>query len=156
MQHGIDCGAEIIPDYFLYRHMTRLRAEPPEREKIPVSISLLDTTLFDEAGFDDIVGTLTEGGGYMEQRLRPIYTRDRQVRLFFAQEPKSVRWAAFFKTALRPDQPMLKARNRIASFVCFVGAGSRTFVLAGGLGKFLVQDYVDVNFGMDILVRLIK
>src|ERR1700733_9029529 len=115
-----------------YHYMTRVRAESTEREKIPVSISLLDNTLFDEADFKTVVDTLTEGAGYMEQRLRALYTRGRQVRLFYAQETKSARWVGFFKSALQPDQPMLKAKNRIASFVCFIAAGDYTFALTGG------------------------
>ncbi|MDP4247372.1 MAG: hypothetical protein Q8932_16150, partial [Bacteroidota bacterium] len=136
--------------------MSRNTSQNPERDKLPVSISLLESTLFEEEDFNHIVDSITGDSIFEEQRLRPLHTRGRQVRLFYARQAKPARWVAFFRPALAPDQPMLKAQNRVASFVCFVGAGRRSFVLTGGLGKFLVQDYLDPNFGMDILVRLIK
>lgn len=129
---------------------------PNGREKIPVTISLIEKSQLEITDFEDIVNQITGGSSYTRQSLRRLYIRDRNVRIYFALEPKDVRWLAFMRNVLSPDSPMLKAKNRISSFVCFIESGDKIFTVTGGLGKFLVQDFLDQNFGMDILVRLIE
>jgi uncharacterized protein (TIGR04141 family) len=135
--------------------MTRPAAEKKERENLSLGISLINEALFDDPCFDNIIMQLMSESLYTPQPLRRIITRDRSVRLFYRKEPKPVKWLSYFVSALGPEATMRQAKNSISSFICFIGSGESTFVMSGGLGKFEIQEWLDPQFGMNILIRLL-
>lgn len=80
------------------------------------------------------------------------------ARLFsFTTENKAPYWQEFLTTIVAEDSDLESIKIQYSSFVLFVFDNESIYVISKGYyGHFLLQDYVDSFFGMEILARLVK
>lgn len=130
-----------------------------EKNKIPVSIHLLNTNLFEATSFNDIIGELIERVNredefLTEAKLSRDDFGDYLIRLFYSHVIYPPKWRGFFDSILTKNSTLKKAENVTYSFVCFVGFGENIFAITGGFGAQKVSHMMFPDFGLDILVRL--
>ncbi len=130
-----------------------------EKNKIPVSIHLLNTNLFEATSFNEIIGELIERVNKEDEFLTEAkLSRDDfgnyLIRLFYSHLIYPPKWRGFFDSLLTKNSILKKAENVSYSFVCFVGFGENIFAITGGFGAQKVSHMMFPDFGLEILVRL--
>jgi len=122
-------------------------------EKIQMSIYKLN----DSSLLEDIVGELDKKG-YKRQETNENIQKFK-IKLFYNVYPPDVKWKSFFKQITKNDQDILKSKKSwTESFVLLLLNEDKniSYSIVGGLGYFAIQEFIDNDFGMDILSRLIK
>ncbi len=130
-----------------------------ERNKIPVSIHLLNSNLFETTSFNEIIKELTERINNEEEYLNEAKLDaskfdNPSVKLFYSHLIYPPKWRGFFDPILTKNSNLRKAENVNYSFVCFVGIKENIFVITGGFGAQKVSHMLVPDFGLEILVRL--
>ena len=130
-----------------------------EKNKISVSIHLLNLSLFEATSFDEIIRELIERVNdeeefLIEEKLDRDKLGDHLVRLFYLHVIYPPKWRNFFEPVLNKKSNLRRAENVTFSFACFVGQGEEIFVITGGFGAQKVSHLMMPDFGLEILVRL--
>ncbi|MBK7884008.1 MAG: TIGR04141 family sporadically distributed protein [Chitinophagaceae bacterium] len=130
-----------------------------EKNKVPVSIHLLNTNLFEGTSFNDTIRELIERVNKEDEFLTEAkFSRDEfgnfSVRLFYSHLVYPPKWRGFFDPILNRNSALRKAENVSYSFVCFVGLDENIFAITGGFGAQKVSHMMIPDFGLEILVRL--
>jgi uncharacterized protein (TIGR04141 family) len=81
---------------------------------------------------------------------------DLQVRVYYSSKQREPKWKDFLRPVLDDSAKLHRGRNREISHVTFVFNDQYIFAISGGQGTFLIQDYIDSNFGLDLLARIIS
>lgn len=94
---------------------------------------------------------------FKEQLLAENYdTKGLQVKIFYSQKERKPVWADFLIPILNVDSKLLKSKNKDNSFVMFINDAEHLFAVSGGQGNFMIQDYINGNFGLELLSKLIS
>lgn len=130
-----------------------------EKNKIPVSIHLVNTNLFESTSFNDVVKEIIERVNkdddfYVEEKLTSLEFRGYPVRLFYSYLSYPPKWRGFFEPVLDKSSKLKKVQNVSHSFVCFIGLEEDLFAITGGYGGQKVNFLMVPDFGLEILVRL--
>jgi uncharacterized protein (TIGR04141 family) len=136
-----------------------------ENNKIQVSIYQIDKTLFEKNdSFDTVVDSIISSfnireanvdSRFIPQKISKEY-KDFDIRIFYAAKSRIPKWRGFLQDTISPDSELSKASNKDASFITFIDHEDNIYAVSGGLGNFTVQEYVNQNFGMEVLSRLIE
>ena len=79
------------------------------------------------------------------------------IELFYRKKLTSPKWKKFFADIVRNDQGIIqRLDNWNESFVCLLKNDQVLYAFTGGIGYFAIQDYINENFGIDILSRIIS
>ncbi len=139
-------------------------------ETMQVNIYHIDKTLFENKSNDLIVKEIinefneklsSKGRDQIElfdelELREDLEAGSFNVRLFFSQKSREPKWKNFIKPLIEEDSPLLSYCNHDVSFVCFIYDKNYIFAISGGQGNFLVQDYINPRFGIEILSKLIS
>lgn len=134
---------------------------------IQVNVYLIDRSVFEEGKSDsEIINsileeyrkTVNEDEKFVVQTLKPnLNTGEYKVEVYFSEKTSIPKWRKFLNTFINEGESILHKPNMNVSFLTFVyGAKNSIYAICGGLGNFALQGYIDQNFGIDILARLIK
>jgi len=97
--------------------------------------------------------------GFIPQKLKSNLDINYQMSLFYKNNPLKPQWKDFFRVIAEHDQNILdKNKSCAESFVMLVlnTSSKNLYAVVGGLlGYYEVQDFIDDDFGVDILSRLI-
>lgn len=135
------------------------------KEKIQVSIYYIDTSLFDETTKDDVIKQIIdahhakpdEKERFSEQQLKAnVASENFKVRIFYSEKTRTPKWKEFLEPILDSDQDLLRANNHDSSYIAFISDEANLFAISGGQGNFVIQDYIDQNFGIRLLSYLIS
>jgi len=66
------------------------------------------------------------------------------------------KWLGFLSPLIDKNDPILKSRNKIFSFIGFVTYKKRIYAIAGGYGSFEIEQYTKPDFGLEIIVKLFE
>lgn len=105
------------------------------------------------------VSAKIEGAGFALQELENEQTNGFALKLYYRQRPQPPRWKRFVGTIARPGQDILRpSKSWSEDFILLLIHAERNVIYAvtGGTGFFLVQEFADDDFGMDIFSRLLK
>jgi len=132
-----------------------------DESKLTVSISLVNTDLFEVTGFDDIVTELLSRVNQKKEIFFPVtvnntYAGEFQIRLFSSTNNKPPQWLHFLKPLLVPQSPILSWKNLSHSYICFVGYRNEIFSISGGYAGRGISHYMIQEFGLGIIVRVFK
>lgn len=85
---------------------------------------------------------------------------DLTLYLFYRKHPKQeAPWKEFLKTQIPEDTDITKEiRNKNESFVLFLyqKTDKKLYAVSGGYGAFTIQNFIVDDFGINILIRIIK
>ena len=97
---------------------------------------------------------------YKNQILQDIDYPGLEIKLFHMKSPTNPLWKSFLSDIVEAEQPVLKARQGFnEGFVMIIRkeASQNLYVITGGnSGYHAISEFVDDNFGVDILSRLIN
>jgi len=130
-----------------------------EKSKIPVSIHLLNLSLFEATSFDEIIkeliGRINDKEEFLiDAKLDEGKIGNNLVKLYYSHVAYPPKWNGFFEPVLSKNSNLLKAENKSYSFVCFVSQDENIFVITGGFGAQKVSHLMIPDFGLEILVRI--
>lgn len=112
----------------------------------------------EESDLDGITAVI-ESKGYSRQALQNDAIDDYQLHLFYQKKPTNPKWKEFFLSIANSGQDILKENAGTAEgFVLLLlnQNSMNLFALAGGSGYFTIQEYINTDFGIDILSRIIN
>ena len=137
-----------------------------EKDTMQVSIYHIDTDLFPELNNEEIVNQIIKEHNnnlpkktepFIEQPLKDgVNLHGFNLRVFYSEKTRNPKWKGFLKSILEPQAILLNGENRDISFVAFVYDDTGMFAITGGQGNFLIQNYINPHFGIDIITRLIS
>ena len=130
-------------------------------EKLQIAVYRInnENDLFSET--EDIFSVLSEhiqSKSFFSQELKPNLNNDYQIELFYKKNLLKPKWKDFLSSISRDDQNILKIdQSWTESFVMLLlnTSSNNLYAVAGGSGYHAIQDFIDDDFGVDILSRLI-
>lgn len=125
-------------------------------EKMQVAIFQLDTSIYSDMDFDDIVDDIVHSAPYKEQDLVNTVVDGFRIRVFYRRRSHPPAWRPFFSGIVAQGADLLRYEVINAAFMCFIDVGGKIYAVGGGQGIFELQGHIIVNFGTEILVRLIE
>jgi uncharacterized protein (TIGR04141 family) len=133
-------------------------------KKIPISIYLIDQLPFENQPFEDICGIIIQkinaseasNNHFEEQGLQQDDFGEAQVKIFHAVKTNPPKWQGFFRNVVKKGENLMSRRNTDSSFILFIGYKTMLFGVSGGHGNFALPRFAVANFGMEVLMRLIK
>ncbi len=130
-------------------------------EKLQISVYKInnESDLFSENGSHfSAITEHVKAKGFDSQNINNS-NNDYQMRLFYKKNPLNPKWKGFLSTVVEDNQDILKTNQSWAeSFVMILEKNSTNnlYAVVGGLlGYHAVEDFIDDDFGVDILSRLI-
>jgi len=109
---------------------------------------------------DTMVATIKADDSDFElQKIKDDLSDDFEIQLLYKKKASNPAWKEFFSNIATPDQDILKPfQSKIESFAMFLrnDSSGNLYAITGGFGHCPIQDYIDENFGIDILSRIIK
>lgn len=78
-----------------------------------------------------------------------------ELALYFQSKIKKPDWLSFFKGYVDSSEEILKSENKYNSIVLFLISEDSLYAISKGQGNFLINQYVESNFGVNILSRLL-
>lgn len=97
---------------------------------------------------------------YIEQKLKILEENNMELFLFYRLHPKeSPNWKTFFASEIKDDEDIhTKQENMHESFVFFLyhKISNKLYAICGGYGSLTIQKYIDDEFGINILIRLLE
>lgn len=132
-----------------------------ETEKMPITLYRLNDEAFNFKEFDKMVDWVMDADreqnkqlvGFKEQEVRTF--DGFYLRLFYSQKTRKPVWRDFLTGVALPSSKIINASNEDASFIAFIGYNNNLFAISGGQGNFIIQPYIDQNFGLDIICRIL-
>lgn len=135
-------------------------------ENMQMGIYLIDRDLFPKLDNDAVVDTIIEEYNAKTKNEQEFFHEETiriklsnygfKTRLFFGHKKRTPKWKYFWQDALSKESKMRGALNYDASYIAFVFNNRRMFALSGGQGNFVIQDYINQSFGLEIVSRLIS
>lgn len=132
-----------------------------DKDKLQIAIYRIDkdSELFPENGTRlSILESQAKSKGYSLQNLKQK-VENFEIKIFYKKSPSEPKWKKFFESVIDDDQDILKNNQSWSeSFIMFL-LNTKTenlYAVTGGSGFYVAQDFIDDNFGVDILSRLIK
>jgi uncharacterized protein (TIGR04141 family) len=135
-----------------------------DRDKIQIGVYRIDKSLFGSSTnlkiADQIIEQynpkVSEEEQFREQVLGPSNFDGFEIKIFFASKIRWPKWRPFLNDIVANDSPLLKATNKDVSFIAFIGDSKNLYAISGGQGNFTVQNFIDQNFGIEIITRVIS
>ncbi|MBU0612102.1 TIGR04141 family sporadically distributed protein [Patescibacteria group bacterium] len=129
-----------------------------EEEKIQISVYqiALDSDLFqDENKLDTLTQTI-ESKGYTQQEISDGIDGF-SLKLLYGVKPQNPKWKKFLSQVTTDNQPISEInKSWTESFILLAQNKNNIYAVTGGLGFFIIQDYINQDFGIDVISRLIK
>lgn len=134
-------------------------------DKVQIGIYQLDQTFFElNSTFSDIVGSIISEYNkkaksedhFKAENIVDLEDKNFKIQIFFASKSRIPKWRPFLEGILPDNSNLLKGQNIDASFIGFIEYDGNIFAISGGQGNFTVQEYINPNFGMEVLTRLIQ
>lgn len=128
--------------------------------KIQIAIYKIDADaqLFrDNESIIDALSQHVEIKGYENQNLT-VSTKDGyEMRLFYKRNPLNPKWKDFLEEVVSDGQNILQNNQSWSESFVFLllnTTSDNLYAVTGGMGYHAVQDFIDEDFGVDILSRL--
>lgn len=131
------------------------------KEKIPITVYQIDTSLFKFTDSDFITKAIiqkaTESGfTFQADSLAIKKIRGFSFKVYYYRKAKPPQWKGFLSRILTEDAVLSNARNKSHSFLCFIEYQDYIFALCGGVGSVVIKQFVSSDFGMRIIARLFQ
>lgn len=139
-----------------------------ENDAIQIGVYQIDKNRFD-ANLEDteIIDSIIESHNsdpkinererFIEQPLDENYEiGDFTVRIFYSHKTRSPKWIKFLRPTLSENAQLVQARNTDASYIGFVADAENIYAVSGGQGNFVIQNFINEDFGTDVITRLIS
>lgn len=130
-----------------------------------ISVYCIEKGLFDKLTSEEIIENIVNDYNnkvlkkeqFHEQPLNEdFHPEGFKINIYYSQKQRDPKWKGFLEPALKKDAKLLNGKNHDISYVAFIYNAKYTFAVSGGQGNFMVQDYCNPHFGIDIISRLIS
>jgi len=131
--------------------------------KLRPSIAVMDSTntlVIMDIDFTFLESEFTKQG-YEPQKLKAIKKKGHNFRLFYNTWSTSIKWKEFIAEIAHPEEDILKTNDSLnEGFILLISVQKRNkeelYAITGGFGHIQLQSYIDYQFGLNILSRLIQ
>lgn len=129
-----------------------------EEEKIQICIYqiTLDSDIFQDENQLDTLSQTIESKDYTQQEISEEIDGF-SVKLFYGVKPQNPKWKKFLSQVVTDNRPISEAnKSWTESFILLAQNEKNIYAVTGGLGFFTIQDYINQDFGIEVISRLIK
>jgi len=119
----------------------------------------VENEFFKDSNIIDKIHSLAKANSFTIQEVSKDKIDKFDLLLFYKEKSSNPKWKNFLNDIVCKDQDILKPDvSRTESFILFLIKKDKKTIYAipGGQGFFAIQDYIDENFGIDIIARLIN
>lgn len=110
----------------------------------------------DSINFDSLESHI-ETKGYHKQEVRDDRIEEFSIFLYYASTHGKISWKKFISSIAKSGQDILRHNTSLTeSFVLLLKKESAIYAVTGGLGYFIIESYLNEDFGMGIFARIIK
>ncbi len=121
-------------------------------EKLQISIYKIENDIS-----LNYIKSITEANGFKEQSLEIKNKKEFILTLYYKRRPTTPQWKGFIKEISTEGQDAAKKQSSgTESFILYLSKEDKTYAIMGGFAYHTIKDYVDINFGIEVLARLIK
>lgn len=130
-------------------------------EKLQLAIYKIDHGTIDSTGGEDLfskVSTHILSKSFASQKINWDSIKDYQLALFYKKTPSNPKWKTFFKKIADNSEKILKENQSWnESFILLLlnKTSQNLYAITWGLGFHIIQEFIDEDFGVDVLSRLI-
>jgi len=132
---------------------------PEEKLQIAIYKINIESNLFSQTeNISLFLGNHIKRKSFSLQELKTGFNHDYQIELFYKKSQSTPKWKDFLSNIAKDDQNILEIEQCYTeSFVMILSniTSNNLYAVTGGFGYHAVQDFIDDNFGIDILSRLI-
>ncbi len=107
----------------------------------------------------DFILKALKGKQFRFQNLKQNLSPDYNIQLYFKKSAPLIKWKSFIEAITEADEPIIKNwYSHHESFILIFESKQTGVIYAttGGYGHTGLQDYIDNDFGLDILSRILK
>ncbi|MCK4540378.1 TIGR04141 family sporadically distributed protein [Candidatus Parcubacteria bacterium] len=132
-----------------------------EEEKLQIAIYRINTEndlLFEAEDSFACLSERIKSKGFSSQNLQDDLIGDYDIGLFYKKSPLKPKWKDFFNGIAKDNQDILKLNQGwTESFVILFlnNISNNLYAITGGSGYHVIQEFIDDDFGVDILSCLI-
>jgi uncharacterized protein (TIGR04141 family) len=121
--------------------------------KIQTSIYKIDD---ERISFDELAEAVLKQN-YKAQALKLAEKDGYKLKLFYLMKKTSPDWKDFYKNIVVDRQQILRKLVNNEGYVLLLKSESDSvYALTGGLGFFAIQDFIDPEFGLNVMAKIIK
>lgn len=93
---------------------------------------------------------------YMQQKIDSAWLNgELSIQLYYRSHKYIPEWRGFFSAISETNSSIREAENKMASVICFIYNEDYVFAVCTGHGTYPILKYIDSNFGLEILTKLI-
>lgn len=133
-------------------------------DKLQIAIYRIDETndSFQDGDVFDILVENILSKGYAEQKIKDSTLEEYseyKIKLFYKKNPSNPKWKDFLYDIVETNEDIIKKGvgwNEGFIMIFSNTESGRVYAISGGSGYHIFQEYINDDFGIDILSRLIK
>lgn len=134
-----------------------------EKGKIQFNIYKLHTTLNKKIEIEKFIKDIVNGYNkhrevneyFNEQNLKKNKNGAYNFKLFYQTKKAKPKWLEFLEEYVEKSEEVLNSENIYHSIVIFIYNSNSLYGISKGQGNFLINNYIEPEFGIDILSRII-
>lgn len=135
------------------------------KQTMQIAVYSIENALFDGMSNEQIIEIIVstynnkapEHESFLEQGLREgLDLQGFSMRVYYSEKNREPKWTGFLRPILNENVDLLTGTNKDVSFVAFIYDDNNLFAVSGGQGNFIVQDYINPHFGIEIITRIIS
>lgn len=136
----------------------------PRQKKLQIGIYKIDTEdelLFQDGNPLDIISKKIreKDGDFTIQELQQDIKNGFKIQVLYKKRLSNPQWKIFLSDIVKNNQDVFQInKNYAESFImlCFNNNSNNLYAITGGLGYHVIQEFINDDFGVNILSRLIK
>jgi len=118
--------------------------------KLQIGIYKIDETI----KIEDLSTSIIDNG-YSPQEIVETSKNGYDLSLYYLRKNSAPKWKDFFHGIAEENEKILQKVGKNEGFIMLL-CNESIYSITGGLGFFSIQNYIDSDFGIDIISRLIK
>ncbi len=132
-----------------------------ESNKIPVTIYEIEKEQFEKLDSGETIGEIVRrlkanGTSLTDINLNRQGFEGFTVNLYSLSKFYSPTWLRLLSPIIDKNDPIIKSKNKIFSFIGFIAYKKRIYAIAGGYGSFEIEQFTKPDFGLEIIVKLFE
>lgn len=136
-----------------------------ESEKIQINIYQIDKNLFEDTDTsEDIVQKIIDSANQdksesTEYKLQSLISEEKEgfnIKVLYSKAPSNPKWRSFLNTVVNDGEAVLTQFGSTLSWVAFLWDEDNIYATCAGFGFFEIQEWINNEFGIEIISRLIN
>lgn len=113
--------------------------------------------LIEEEFTQSAISKIIESKGFIKQLLLTKTLQDYKLNLYYKKKKSLPPWKSFLSPITESNEEILKNQYAEGFILLLTSKTSdKTYAITGGIGYFAIQEYINSDYGIDVLSRIIR